>query len=108
MINTILDLLLIQFIIVGIIDVSGFVQELEGFLSKWLHIRARIPKPIGCSLCSTWWTGLIYLIITGNLTLPLVAFTLFISLLTTVTKDIIYLIQDIFIKIITTISKMIS
>ena len=108
MINTILDLLLIQFIIVGIIDVSGFVQELEGFLSKWLHIRARIPKPFSCSLCTTWWTGLIYLIITGNLTLPLVAFTLFISLLTTVTKDIIYLIQDLLIKIIDIISKMIS
>lgn len=108
MINTIINLLLIQFIIVGIIDVSGFVQELEGFLSKWLHVRARIPKPFGCSLCATWWTGLIYLMITGNLTLPLVAFTLFISLLTTVTKDIIYLVQDILTKIIDTISKMIS
>ena len=108
MTTTIINLLLIQFIIVGIIDVSGFVQELEAFLSKWLKIRAKIPKPFSCSLCTTWWTGLIYLLITGNLTLPLVAFTLFISLLTTVTKDIIYLIQDIFIKIIDIISKMIS
>ena len=108
MINTILDLLLIQFIIVGIIDVSGFVQELEGFLSKWLHIRAKIPKPFSCSLCTTWWTGLIYLIVTGNLTLPLVAFTLFISLLTTVTKDIIYLIQDIITKVIQTLSDLLQ
>lgn len=101
----IINLLLIQFIIVSIIDVSGFIQELEAFLSKWLKIRAKIPKPFSCSYCSTWWVGLIYLIVTGNFTLYYIAALLFICSLTTVTSGLIYLIRDIFTKIITSINK---
>ena len=102
-----INLLLIQFIIVCIIDISGFIQELEGMAGKWLKIKkAHIPKPFSCSYCSTWWTGLIYLMVTGNVTLYYVAILLMICSLTTVTMEVIYLIQDILIKILQIIRKI--
>ena len=140
----IVNLLLIQFIVVSIIDISGFIGEIEGILAKWLNIRSAkrainqeqntqetsvpadtqkvqkvikaqntyvkfsIPKPFSCSYCSTWWIGLLYLILTGNLTLYYVAALLFICSLTTITQELIYLTQDILIKLTTTIRKIIN
>lgn len=103
----IIDLLLIQFIITGIIDVSGFIGEIEHSLSKWLKIKAKIPKPFSCSTCMTFWTGLIYLLITGNLSLLTISLTLFIALMTTVTSGVIILVRDLFLKIIDLINKII-
>lgn len=68
-----IDLFLITLIIVFIIDISGFVDEMETILSKWLKGKARVPKPFSCSLCMTWWTGLIYLLIIGEFTLLWIA-----------------------------------
>lgn len=68
-----LDLFLITLIIVFVIDISGFIDELESILSKWLKGKARIPKPFSCSLCMTWWIGLIYLLCVGEFNLIYVA-----------------------------------
>lgn len=107
--HTILNLLLIQFIIVNLIDISGFIGEMETMLARWLNIKsARIPKPLSCSYCMCWWTGLIYLIFSGSLTLFNTAVLLLICALTTVTQDLIYLVKDIITKIINTISKIIN
>lgn len=101
------NLLLIQFIIVNLIDISGFIAELEGMLAKWLNIKsARIPKPFSCSYCSTWWVGLLYLLFTGNLTLYYVAFLLLLCSLTVITKEIIYAVYDILLKVIKTVCKL--
>ena len=105
----IINLLLLQFIIVCIIDISGFIRELEDIAGKWLKIKnPHIPKPFSCSFCSTWWTGLIYLIISGSVTLYHIAALLMICCLTTITAELIYLIQDILIKILQIIRKIIS
>lgn len=64
-----LDLFLITLIIVFVIDISGIIDELETILSKWLKGKARIPKPFSCSLCLTWWVGLIYLLCIGEFNL---------------------------------------
>ena len=68
-----IDLFLITLIIVFIIDISGFIDEMETILSKLLKGKARVPKPFSCSLCMTWWTGLIYLLIIGEFTLLWIA-----------------------------------
>lgn len=104
--STIINLLLIQFIIVNIIDVSGFIQEMEGILSKWLHIKAHIPKPFSCSLCLTFWTGLVYLIASGEISLLYLAVLLLIASLTPVTLEAVYLIRDILLKALKIISKI--
>lgn len=64
-----IDLLLIAAILTGIFY-SGFPYEFEEIVSKRLKIgKFKLPKPFGCPLCLTWWTCLIYIICTGNLTL---------------------------------------
>ena len=103
-----INLLLIQFIIVNIIDVSGFIQEAEKGLSKWLKIKAKIPKPFSCSYCSTFWCGLIYLIATGNLSLLTGSILLLIASLTPVTLEVVYLFRDILLKALKLISKIIN
>lgn len=64
-----LNLLIIGFVIVFVIDYSGFVGEIERYLGVLLRSRLplKIPKPFSCSLCMTFWCGLIYLIIVNSL-----------------------------------------
>jgi len=82
------NLILIAIIIVNLIDLSGFIYELETMLGKWLGIKAHIPKPFSCSYCMTHWVGLIYLIASGNITLTNYAILLVICFLTPELNDI--------------------
>lgn len=100
-----LKLLCIQLICVLIIDISGFTDSVKWGVSKWLT-KGKIPttnyslKPVDCSLCMTWWSCLIYMICIGQLSVFLLAYILFLAIMTPVAKDIIILIRDIFIKLI--------
>lgn len=62
--------IIITLLIVWVIDISGIIEEMEKALSKWLGVKkARIPKPFSCSLCMTWWTLLLFFLLTGNFTI---------------------------------------
>ena len=92
-----IDILFISIICVCIIDLSGFVQEMERMLKKWLKIQkgdVKIPKPFSCSLCMTFWSGLIYLLMTGQFTLLMVAYLLVVSVLTPEIQNVILTIKD--------------
>lgn len=102
----ILNILLIAIITVIIIDLSGFIQSLESGLSKWLKANCHIPRPFSCSLCSTWWLSLIYIIIIGKLTILNVAVILLLSYMTPIIKDILIFIKDISSQIITIMYKL--
>lgn len=61
----ILNLFIINFVIVYIIDYSGILLDLSKFLytisgREWKY--QIIKKPFGCSICMTWWISLIYLL----------------------------------------------
>lgn len=73
--SVIVDLILIQTIICFIIDCSGFIQSLEKGLSRLFKFKVTIPRPFSCSLCTGWWSNLLYLIIIGEFSLPYVAVT---------------------------------
>ena len=100
-----LKLLCIQLICVLIIDISGFIDSVKWGVSKWLT-KGKIPttnyslKPFDCSLCMTWWSCLIYMICIGQFSVFLLAYILFLAIMTPVAKDIIILIRDIFVKLI--------
>lgn len=64
-----IDLLMISVIICFIIDISGIIENIEWYLGKWLGGKVIIPKPFSCSLCLTFWVGLIWLIVQGEVTL---------------------------------------
>ena len=98
----ILNILLIAIITVIVIDLSGFIQSLEYGLSKWLRIpNVHIPRPFSCSLCSTFWLSIIYIIIIGKLTILNVAMILLISYMTPIIKDILIFLKDMISQIIT-------
>ena len=95
----IIDLILIQLIIVFIIDLSGAAESFKLFISKILT-KGRIQttnfdlKPFTCSLCSTWWIGLIYLLICHSFTIPYIALVALLSYLTPLSSSILLLIKD--------------
>lgn len=63
------QLLLLAWVVVFIIDLSGVTDE----AARWLG-RERLRKPLSCSLCMTWWTGLAWSIATGSFSVPVLAY----------------------------------
>lgn len=73
-IPTIVNLLLTTLLVCYIIDLSGFINSIKKFIiNKILNIKANPEdislKPFDCSLCMSWWCGLIYLLIVKDFTL---------------------------------------
>lgn len=68
----IFNLFLIAIFFVFVIDYAGFITTIEEGLSKMIsntrqrNIHIHIPRPFSCSLCCSFWTGLIYIIVTNN------------------------------------------
>lgn len=94
-----LKLVLLQVIVVFLIDLSGGITSIKHAIWKWLKphhaYRDFEFKPFECSLCMMFWTGLIFLLITHNFTLPYIAIVSVLSFLTTVTKSALITIREI-------------
>lgn len=95
-----INLFFIAVIIVFIVDVSGFIDNAKQNIFRWIHgnkigYREFTIKPFDCSLCLTWWAGLIYLFYTGNLEI----FTIFILVIivwaTPIIKQLFIALRDI-------------
>ena len=111
MLSIIVNILLIATIIVFIVDLSGSIEHLVKPIVKYLlnippHKDITLPL-IECSLCVTWWCGLIYICIvsisnafTFNQFLILVSVLSVVSFLTPTLKDILILIKDLIIRFI--------
>ena len=95
-----IDLFEITVIVVIIVDISGFIDSIKSLIGKVLHINNVNLKPLDCSLCMNFWTSLIYLLITNELSITAVMVTLLLSTMTPIIKDAIYLIRDFLGKII--------
>lgn len=96
-----LDLLFLAFITVFIIDYSGVIQSIEEGLQKWLKMpnKAHVPKPFSCSLCSTFWLGLIYLLCTAQFSFMGVAYVCFLSSMTPVINSLMVFVVSLFNKV---------
>ncbi len=100
-----LDLLLIQVILVIITDLSGFPEDgIKPLLRRITGSPGEPSKIFTCSLCQTHWAGLIYLLVTGNLTFLNYALVLFLAFMTPVTGSLLYLVRDFLSRIIESIS----
>ena len=96
----VLNLFLISVIWVVILDISGFMTYFKAFLGRILKISPNLAqnlelKPIDCSFCMTWWSGLLYLILIHRVSFLYLTITLLFSFFTTSTKDFLYLVKDI-------------
>lgn len=89
------SVLLIALICVMVIDISGFITSIEELLAKWLEVRkVRIPRPFSCSLCATFWTSMAYAVCVGQLSLAVIAYSLFIAVMTPIISDLIWNLRD--------------
>ena len=108
-----INLILIAAIVVFIVDISGAVDSLKSGL-KWILTKGKMKnsdyqlKPLDCSLCMTFWSGIIYILITNNFTLPYLAFVCLLACFSGVIKTSILLVEDILIKITQLIYKLID
>ena len=77
-----IDLLMVAVITIYIVDLSGFTETWRGWLARSLRVRELRPlKPFDCGLCMTWWVCLIYAVAVGEFSLPTVAWSALLSLL---------------------------
>lgn len=54
-------------VIIMLVFESGFVDSIDLAINRrWRFFH--LPKPFSCSLCMTFWTTLIYIMINGELT----------------------------------------
>lgn len=108
--ETLINLLLLQLIVVFIVDISGVMDSIKYVISKLLTkgviktLNYRI-KPFDCSLCMTFWVGLIYIIITHKITITYIAFICLLSALTTTVKDLWYTIIELITKLLNIIDR---
>lgn len=103
--NTLIDLLLLTIIICFIIDISGFINDgIKPLIAKIINRNSNIkinpesiniPKPFSCSLCLTFWSGLIYLLFTHNFTIPYIALVSFLSLISSNISGFLFVVKDI-------------
>lgn len=90
-----IEILLVAVFWVLVIDISGFIGHLKGKISKWLTGRVQdfSFKPWDCSLCMSWWTCFIIILINGW-SFKMVVLALFISCMTGVIKNLIMMVTD--------------
>lgn len=113
MIKTLIDLLLISLIVVFIVDISGAVDSLKRGI-KYIITKGRFTdsnyrlKPLDCSLCMTFWCGLLYIILTHQFSIVNVAVVCMFSFSAETIKDSILVAKDIFTRILQIIEKVIE
>ena len=98
--KAIIDLILVALVTIYIVDLSGFTETWLSFLSHYKGRKITELKPFSCSLCMVWWVCLIYAVIVGNLTIPVVALIALLSLLSVPCGQLLMLIREVFLKVI--------
>ena len=95
-----IELLMVAVITIYIVDLSGFTETLLKVISAYKGRKITELKPFTCSLCMVWWVCLIFLLVTGNLTLPMVAFSALLSFLSVPCGQLLMLIRELLLKVI--------
>ena len=108
----ILNLFLIAAFWVFVIDYAGFVSTIEEGLSKVIsqtsqkNIHIHIPRPFSCSLCLSFWTGLIYIIVSNNFSIINLLFVCAAAASTPIIAELLSFIRDISIQVIYWLRKL--
>ena len=94
----IINCLFITVIFVIISDKLHFWDNFSPIISGWMtggKIRKSIPSKImTCSTCQSWWMNLLYITVTGNFSIPMVAYILFLAYMAPVIGDILQLVTE--------------
>ena len=98
--KAIIDIILVALVTIYIVDLSGFTETLLKVISAYKGRKITELKPFSCSLCMVWWVCLIYAVIVGNLTIPVVALIALLSLLSVPSGQLLILIREAILKVI--------
>ena len=104
--KAIIDIILVALVTIYIVDLSGFTETLLKVISAYKGRKITELKPFSCSLCMVWWVCLIYAVIVGNLTIPVVALIALLSLLSVPCEQLLILIREAFLKVINKLMNM--
>lgn len=105
-----IDLLILTCLIVWIEDLTDFVDTMKVKLWNWTYNHS-VPykpftiKPFDCSLCLSFWIGLIYIVLAGQFTIPMIGYVGLLSFMTPVICDVLRMMKDIMVKIIDLVYK---
>lgn len=81
-----MDLIIITLIIIFIVDISGVIDNIKHLIWKCLHPKIAYKefsiKPFDCSLCLTFWIGIVYSLIIGTFSLYTLLFICLLAMLT--------------------------
>ena len=109
---TYLNILLIAFIAVFIIDISGVVDHITAAIAGWLTKGAvKKPfqlKPFTCSLCMTFWTSIIYVICIGEWSAIITAYICLIAFLTPRIADLMRVVDALLAKLFSNLIELCS
>lgn len=84
-------------VVVILIDMSGFVDEMKARLKRWLHIKGEVSlKPLDCSFCMYHHTAVVVMLCLGRLNLAVYTAICIGALLTIPTRALFSLILDAF------------
>ena len=102
-----INLLILSLIVVFIIDISGFFRTIAAHIYRWtFNNKKEMPDNfdwdnvfIGfhifkCSLCATFWAGIIYLLATSTFTILNLGYVVLLAFLTPILKDMLLLTKD--------------
>lgn len=98
--KTIIDLILVALVTIYIVDLSGFTDTWLKVLSHYMGRKIQELKPFSCSLCMVWWVCLIFSLVTGECSIPVVAFIALLSFLSVPLGQLLMLIREVFLKVI--------
>ena len=103
-----IKLLIIQLIIVFIVDISGFIEDgIEPMLSRVFKMKnAKLRKPLNCSLCLTTWIGLLYLLVTWQISIYTIGYVFLLAMMTPTANNMLLAIKDLIDRIITKIDRI--
>lgn len=98
--NAIIDLILVALVTIYIVDLSGFTETWLNILSNYRGRKITGLKPFSCSQCMVWWVCLIFSLVTGECSIPVVAFIALLSFLSLPLGQLLMLIREVFLKVI--------
>lgn len=103
-----IQLLLVAFIVIFIVDLSGFTDTILDIASKVKGQRVESFRPFTCSLCMTWWCCLVWAICSGHCTLVTIAFSALLAALSFPLSQILIFVREGLNKLIATLEKLMS
>lgn len=107
--KVVFDMLMTAFVVVFIVDMSGFSDTLCKLWARFLNVRAvNSVKPFTCSLCMTWWCCLIVAIADHSFTFTTVAMAAALAFMAEIIGHVMMMVRELLAAIIRLFYKVID